>query len=156
MLSMADENKLKPCLTGIIEAISRCIQDLKKSKSASKTTTASSQQLDDSEDDLTFTHGQLNPNINRFALDTDENDLLNHLTEDIEALLHECFSHLTAKCANGLADYLYPYEYDQEKHKFTRPLAKNILPLMRKDMKGLLGTLHQIFASKLDRYISHY
>lgn len=143
MRSASDENKLKPCLSRIIEAIGQCIQKLKKLKSASEATTTPPQPLDDSDDDLFSTHGPLNPNINKFILDKDESDLLDQLTEDIEALLEDCFPYLTVKCSNSLADHLHEYHFDQEKLKFSRPLTKDVVPSMRKDLNGLLGTLHK-------------
>ncbi|CAF2245743.1 unnamed protein product [Rotaria magnacalcarata] len=140
MRSASDENKLKPCLSRIIEAIGQCIQKLKKPKSASEATTTPPQQLDDSDDDLLFTHGPLNPNINKFTLDKDESDLLDQLTEDIETLLEDCFPYLTVKYSNSLADHLHEYHYDQEKLKFSRPLTKDVVPSMRKDLNGLLAS----------------
>ncbi|CAF1456975.1 unnamed protein product [Adineta steineri] len=138
MLSASDESKLKPCLSRIIEAIGQCIRKLNKSKSTPTAITTQSRPSNDSDDDLDYTHGSLNPNINMITLDKDERDLLHELTEDIEVLLDECFPYLTATCSNSLADHLHRYHYDRGSQKFSRLLTKNMLLSMQKDLNGLL------------------
>ena len=141
MHSASDENRLKTCLSRIIDATGQCLQKLKNRKSVPPATTTQPQPLDDADDDILSTDDPSNMNINKFTLDKAENDLLDQLTEDIEGLLDDCFAHLSTTCANSFADHLHRYHYDRDQQKFSRSLTKNVLPSMRQDLKGLLGML---------------
>jgi hypothetical protein len=140
MHSASDENRLKPCLLRMIDAVGQCIQKLKTQKQVPAATTTEQQPFDDSNDDVLSTNGHLSTNIDKFTLDKVETDLLDQLTEDIEALLDECFPYLTSTCLYSFADYLHQYHYDREKQKFSHSLTKNALPSMRQELKGFLGT----------------
>lgn len=139
MHSASDENKLKPCLTRMIDTISQCIQNLKNHKRGSGATTTDQSPPDNLDDDDVSASDQLNPNVNIFTLDKVENDLLNQLTEDIETILDDCLPYLTDICSTSFNDYLHQYHYDGEERKFAYPLTKNVLLMMRRELKGLLG-----------------
>jgi hypothetical protein len=140
MLSASDENKLKSCLARTIAAIGQCLHKLKTQKQVPAATTTEQQPLHGSDDDVLSEDGHLNTNIDKFTLDKVETDLLDLLTEDIEALLDECFPYLTSICSNSFADYLHQYHYNREEQKFSRSLTKNVLPSMRQELKGFFGT----------------
>ena len=139
MDSASDENKLRPCLTRIIDAIDSCIQKLNNPKEKSAATTTSQQPSDNSDDSNASSNGPLSTSVSKFTLDTVENDLLDQLTTDIENILDGCLPHLSPICFSSFTDYLYQYHYDREKKKFSRPLPKNALHSMRQDLKGFLG-----------------
>lgn len=140
MHSASDENKLKPCVTRMIDAISQCIEKLTNHNSGFETKPAHSsttENLSDKNDVPVIDH--LNPRVSVFTLDKDENDLLTALTEDIEGILDGCLPLLTNMCATSFNSYLHQYGYDGEEQKFARPLTKNMLAVMHYELKGLLG-----------------
>ena len=139
MHSASDESKLKSCLTRMIDTISQCIQKLKNHKRGSTATTTEHSLADNLDDDDISTDDRLSPNIDILTLDKVENDLLNQLTEDIENILDNCLPYLTDICSTSFYDYLHQYHYDSEERKFSDPLSKNQLHMMRHELKGLLG-----------------
>lgn len=148
MHAASDENRLKPCLSRIIDAISHCLQKLKDKNRLSAANSTEQLQTDESDSEFLSPNGHLSTNIDKFTLDQTEMDLLEQLTEDIEALLNDCFPYLTKVCSNAFADYLHQYHYDEEKQKFARPLTKNVLPSIRRELKGFLGMFKQDFYLK--------
>lgn len=142
MHSASDENKLKTCLTRMIDAISQCIQKLKEHKGRSSATTTTTTDKAPSHtfgDDLNSGRDSVNPRANIFTLDKVENDLLAQLTDDIESFIEDCLPLLTNTCATSFSDYLHQYHYDSEERKFACPLTKNALPILRHELQGLLG-----------------
>ncbi len=141
MHSVSDESKLKACLARMIAAIGRCIHELKTQNQVPEAATTTEQKpFDDSNDDTLSENVHLSTDIGKFTLDKVENELLDKLTEDIETLLDEYLPYLTSIYLNSFVDYLHQYHYDQEKQKFSRSLTKNVLPSMRQELKGYLGT----------------
>ena len=134
MSTTKDENQLKLCLTKIIELVNEYLQKLKPISDEAQS------QTDSNEDNL-LENCQANNNIYTFTLSTEENELLDTLTSNIQTVLNQYLPHLSQICLNYLLDFLHTYNYDRERREFTSPLNAGILHSFHRELEGLLAAV---------------
>ncbi|CAF1208037.1 unnamed protein product [Rotaria magnacalcarata] len=130
-----DEKQLKLSLTKIIDIAQECIQKFnsydEQTRIQAQTSIA---------DDNLLENSQLNNNIYTFTLNDEENELVQALTSNIEAILNEDFEKLSQLCLNYLLDFLHTYHYDRERRQFLSPLNVGALHPFVLEIKGLLAS----------------
>jgi hypothetical protein len=130
-----DVKHLRPCISTTIDVIDRCLSKFESVKEQPQI-----QPQTDIKDDTLLHNSQLHNNIYTFSLGDAENELLDTLTSDIQAILNQHLPHLTQICSNYLLDFLHTYHYDREKREFTSSLAMGDLHSFKRELKGLLAS----------------
>lgn len=155
MSAEADNNKLKLCLIKIIDLVEECLKNIKSIKDHSQSKT-------DPKDDSLLENSQLNNNIYTFALSSEDNELLDTLTSDIQTTLNQHLPRLSQRYLNYLLDFLHTYHYDRDQREFTQSLAMGELHSFHRELEGLLASVEAYEAAfegdlqKVKKFIKKY
>ncbi|UJR32828.1 hypothetical protein I4U23_020290 [Adineta vaga] len=127
-----DAKQLKLCLTKLIELVEETRIKLNSNKEKSRTKTTDDNQplsSDPDEDACTFT------------LNEEENQYLDTLVSNVQAVLDEHLRHLSRQSSNYLLDFLHTYHYNRTKKTFSPTPSIDLLYPFQQDLKGLLAAL---------------
>lgn len=133
-----DQKQLEQCLNEIIEQIKICLNEINKRKDPKSATNPT---------DEIRTNSQMNNDIYTFPIERTDDDLLDHLTTAIQAILTEFISMLSEICSNYLLDFLQDYHYDRQTKQFTTSLTVGELPTFQYELEGLREASHGYYAA---------
>ncbi|UJR32836.1 hypothetical protein I4U23_020298 [Adineta vaga] len=132
MSTTSGERRLKESLTEIIKLVEECLRRLN----------LSDKQLQTDKNTSTSIHNsQLTSNVCTFTLNEEENQYLDTLTFNVQAVLDEHLPQLPTESSNYLLDFLHTYQYNRTKKTFSPTLSIALLHPFQQDLKGLLAAL---------------
>ena len=126
------EERLNQCLSSIIEKVDGVLRELGNKRAAPAATTNAI--INDSLLDNSIQ----NNNVNTFTVDSEENDLLETLTNDIQNILRDHLPQLSTLCSGYIEQQLHQYHFDSHQRVFTEGLTPNVLYSFKHDLNGLL------------------